>query len=98
MSAESAAVSRNINGVNVPGFSQKNANVVSTYDGGSEVISVTNAQNQALFSNVLSATSASATQAALSSGITSLTNTIGEPGSDTSPAEKLDRSDQRHSG
>jgi flagellar hook-associated protein 1 FlgK len=89
VTAESAAVSRNINGVNIPGFSQKNANVVSTYDGGSEVISVTNAQNQALFSNMLGATSASATQAALSNGITSLTNTIGEPGSDTSPAEKL---------
>jgi flagellar hook-associated protein 1 FlgK len=89
VSAESAAVSRNINGVNIPGFSQKIANVISTYDGGSEVVSVTNAQNQALFSNVLGATSASATQAALSSGITSLLNTVGEPGSDTSPAEKL---------
>ncbi len=89
VSAESATVSRNINGVNIPGFSQKLANVISTYDGGSEVVSVTNAQNQALFGNVLGATSASATQAAISNGLTSLLSIVGEPGSDTSPAEQL---------
>lgn len=89
VSAESAVVSRNISGVNDASFSQKIANVITTFDGGSEVASVTNAQNQALFGNVLSATSASATQAALSGGLTSLLNIIGEPGSDTSPAEKL---------
>jgi flagellar hook-associated protein 1 len=89
VSAESAVISRNISGVNNPSFSQKIANVITTFDGGSEVASVTDAQNQALFSNVLSATSASATQAALSNGLTSLLNIIGEPGSDTSPAEKL---------
>ncbi|HEY0145297.1 MAG TPA: flagellar hook-associated protein FlgK [Methylovirgula sp.] len=89
VSAESATVSRNINGVNIPGFAQKLANVISTYDGGSEVVSVTNAQNQALFGNVLGATSASATQAAISNGLTSLLSIVGEPGSDTSPAEQL---------
>ncbi|MEJ0051813.1 MAG: flagellar hook-associated protein FlgK [Methylovirgula sp.] len=89
VSAESATVSRNINGVNIPGFAQKLANVISTYDGGSEVVSVTNAQNQALFGNVLGATSASATQAAISNGLTSLLAIVGEPGSDTSPAEQL---------
>ena len=68
VSAELALVSRNIGGVNSPGFSQKTANVVTTADGGVEVASVTNAQNQAVFSNVLSATAASATQSALSGG------------------------------
>lgn len=89
VSAESALVSRNIGGVNSPGFSQKTANVVTTADGGVEVASVTNAQNQAVFSNVLSATAASATQSALSGGLTTLATIVGEPGSDTSPAEKL---------
>ena len=89
VSAESAVVSRNISGVNSPSFSQKVANVITTFDGGSEVVSVTNAQNQALFGNVLGATSASATQAAISNGLISLLNIVGQPGSDTSPAEKL---------
>jgi flagellar hook-associated protein 1 len=89
VSAESALVSRNIGGVNSSGFSQKTANVVTTADGGVEIASVTNAQNQAVFSNVLSATAASATQSALSGGLTTLATIVGEPGSDTSPAEKL---------
>src|SRR5579863_1374778 len=90
ISAESAIVSRNIGGVNSSGsFSQKIANVVTTLDGGVEVASVTSAQNQAVFGNVLAATAASATQSALSSGLSSLLTTVGEPGSDTSPAEKL---------
>jgi flagellar hook-associated protein 1 FlgK len=89
VSTESATVSRNISGVNTPSFSQKLANIITTLDGGSEVVSVTNAQNQALFGNVLGATSASATQAAISNGLTSLLAIVGEPGSDTSPAEQL---------
>ncbi len=89
VSAESAVVSRNIGGVNSPGFSEKTANVVTTADGGVEVASVTNAQSQAVFANVLSATAASATQSALSDGLTTLATIVGEPGSDTSPAEKL---------
>ena len=82
-------VSRNIGGVNSSGFSQKTANVITTADGGVEVASVTNAQNQAVFTNVLSATAASATQSAISGGLTTLATIVGEPGSDTSPAEKL---------
>jgi flagellar hook-associated protein 1 FlgK len=89
VSAESAVVSRNIGGVNSSGFSQKTANVITTADGGVEVASVTNAQNQAVFTNVLSATAASATQSTISGGLTTLATIVGEPGSDTSPAEKL---------
>lgn len=90
VSAESNAVSRNIAGANSSGtFTQKIANVVTTQDGGTEVISVTNAQNQALFNSVLSATSGSAAQTAVAAGLTTLQTTIGQPGSDTSPAEKL---------
>ena len=46
-------------------------------------------RTSAVFSNVLSATAASATQSALSGGLTTLATIVGEPGSDTSPAEKL---------
>lgn len=90
ISAESAIVSRNIGGVNSSGsYSKKIANVVTTMDGGVEVASVTSAQNQAVFGNVLSATAASAKQSAISGGLATLLTTVGEPGSDTSPAEKL---------
>ena len=89
-SAESNVVSRNIAGANSSGtFTQKIANVVTTQDGGAEVKSVTNAQNQALFNSVLGATSGSAAQTAISAGLATLQTTVGEPGSDTSPAEKL---------
>ena len=61
VSAESNVVSRNIAGANNSGtFTQKIANVVTIQDGGAEVISVANAQNQALFNSVLGATSGSA--------------------------------------
>jgi flagellar hook-associated protein 1 len=90
VSAQSAIVSRNIGGVNSSGyFSQKIANIVTTADGGVEIASVTDAQNQAVFNNVLTATAGSSAQSALSSGLATLLTTVGEPGSDTSPAEKL---------
>jgi flagellar hook-associated protein 1 FlgK len=90
VSSLSDVVSRNISGATSTGtFSQKIANVVTTQDGGVEVASVTNAQNQALFNSVLSATSASATQAAISAGLTTLQSTVGEPGDDIAPAEQL---------
>ncbi len=89
VSAESNVVSRNIAGANRTGLFAEDRECRHDPDGGVEVASVTNAQNQALFDNVLSATSASATQSAISGGLTTLQTTVGEPGTDTSPAEKL---------
>ncbi len=94
VTAEIAVLSRNISNSNDTSYySQKIANV-STTASGSQVISVTRASNQAVFNNMLSATSANAMQAAISAGLTTLTQTIGDvsgsaPGSTstaTSPA------------
>jgi flagellar hook-associated protein 1 len=90
VSAEAAVVSRNIAGVNATGtYNEKTANLVTSLNGGVQVASITRAQNQALFDGVLSATSASATQTAISSGLATLQLTVGYTNSDTSPASQL---------
>jgi len=90
ISAEAAVLSRNIAGVNSTGtYSEKTPNLETTVDGGVQLVSISRAQNQALFDSVLSATSASATQSALSGGLTTLQGTVGDPGSNTSPADQL---------
>ena len=77
VAAESAVTSRNISGANATGtYSRKVANVVTT-PSGSQVISITRLQNQALFGSLLGATATSATQSALSDGLTQLNQTVG---------------------
>ena len=77
VAAESAVTSRNISGANATGtYSRKVANIVAT-PSGAQVVSITRVQNQALFSGVLSANASSATQTALSNGLTQLNQTIG---------------------
>jgi flagellar hook-associated protein 1 FlgK len=89
VTAQTAVVSRNIAGANSTGtYNDKTANVVST-PYGSQVISVTRAQNQALFDNVLSSTSASAMQNAISSGLDTLQETVGDTSSTQSPSALL---------
>lgn len=62
VSAETQVASRNIAGVNASGtFTEKTANIVTTADGGVQLASVSNAQNQVLFDGMLAATSSSAT-------------------------------------
>ena len=90
IAAESAAISRNIAGANVTGtFSEKTATVVTTSGGGVEANTVTGAQNPTLFTGVLNATASSATQNAISNGLSTLEETVGDTNSDTSPAAKL---------
>jgi flagellar hook-associated protein 1 len=77
ITAEAAVLSQNIAGANNTGiYSRKVANVIST-PGGSQVASITRASNQAVFDNLLNATSANAMQQALSSGLDQLNQTIG---------------------
>ncbi len=77
ITAEASVLSRNIAGANDTGiYSLKTANVISAL-GGSQVASITRASNQAVFDNLLSATSANAMQHALSSGLDQLNQTIG---------------------
>ena len=89
VTAQTSVTSRNIAGANdTSTYSRKIANVI-TISGGSQVTSVTRAQDQAVFNNVLSATAASATQDALTAGLTTLNTTIGDVssgGTATSPA------------
>lgn len=92
--SEIAVSARNISGANSTSFfSQKIANVFPVGSGTSQTVTVTNAQNQAVFNNVLSATASSATQTALANGLTQLNNTIGSVASSStsqsSPAALL---------
>jgi flagellar hook-associated protein 1 len=78
ITAEAAILTRNIAGANDTGiYSRKSANVISASLDGSQVASITRASNQAVFDNLLSATSANAMQQALSSGLDQLNQTIG---------------------
>ena len=87
--SEISVVSRNISGVSdTSTFNRKIAVTTTTASGGSTV-SVARAQDNALFENVLGATSAAATQSALSTGLTTLNNIEGDTTSSTSPAALL---------
>ncbi len=96
VAAETAVLSRNISGnSDTAVYSLKTANVSTTSDG-VQVVSVTRASNQAVFENVLSSTAAAATQNAISSGLDTLNQTIGDVSSNsagtssaTSPAALL---------
>lgn len=89
-SAETSVTSRNIAGANSTGlYSRKSIDVVSSNNSGVEVLSVTRAQNQALFGDLLGSTAVSAKQDALSSGLDALYQTIGDTTDSISPAALL---------
>ena len=78
VTAEISVLSRNISGAsNTSIYSEKTANVITGPGGASQVASITRATNQAVFQNLLGATSANATQSALLSGVNTLNETIG---------------------
>ena len=84
VTAEIAVLSRNISNSNDTSYySQKIANVLTT-GSGAQAISVTRASNQAVFNNMLSATSANAMQTAISAGLDTLNQTIGDVSGSTS--------------
>lgn len=90
LSTESSVVSRNIAGVNNNGtYSRKITNVVTALGGGVAVMSITRAQNGALFDTVLGATSSSATQRVITDGLTTLQRTVGDTTSATSLAAQI---------
>jgi len=87
ITAQTQVLSRNISNANNTGiYSTKTANVATTANGGAQVVSITSTQNQALFDNVLNATSSAATQTALSAGLTQLAATLGAT-SDTTDSQ-----------
>ena len=77
VAAQSSILSRNIANVNTPNYSLKTANVLTTFNGSSSVASVSNAANSALQSNLLAAQADSSAATALSSGLTTIQNTLG---------------------
>ena len=74
--ALTTVVSRNIAGVNDPGYSRKIASLSSTADGSGATVSISRATDTALFNHLLSATSSSAASSALSSGLDQLEQTV----------------------
>jgi len=85
VTAEISVLSRNISGASDTAiYSEKTANVITAPGGSSQVASITQATNLAVFQNLLGATSANATQNALSSGLDALNQTIGNVSSSSS--------------
>jgi len=85
VTAEISVLSRNISGASDTSiYSEKTANVITGPGGASQVASITRATNQAVFQNLLGATSANATQSALLPGINTLNETIGNLSSSSS--------------
>ncbi len=89
VAAQVNVVSQNIAGANTTGYSEQTANVASTLNGGVQLTSVSNSQNQARFESVLGATSSSAAQQAISNGLSTLQQTIGDTSSSTSPSAQI---------
>ncbi|HXF55681.1 MAG TPA: flagellar hook-associated protein FlgK [Hyphomicrobiaceae bacterium] len=83
---QTAVVSRNVANVGNPLASRKIANVVTSPSGGVALASITRVTNQALFDNLLAATSASNAQQAIMAALDRLDQTINDPELDASPA------------
>ncbi len=75
-SALSSILSRNIAGVNNPNYSLKTGEVITGSNGASLFVGVTQASNTALFGNLLTANSDSASSQALADGLNQLEQTI----------------------
>ncbi len=76
--AQTAVVSNNIANVNTPGYSREIANVVTNSYGGADVASVTRMANAALQDQVSTSTSQAAAQQAISDGLSTLAQTVGD--------------------
>jgi len=81
--------SRNIGAANDPSATRKIALTATTADGGTRVVSITRASNNALYVRMLQANSDSAASSAMNDGLAGLQTTIGDPQSQTSPAARL---------
>jgi len=88
---QTAVVARNVARANDPYATRKNANVITTANGGIRVSSVTRAANSALLEKMLSATSTSAAQKAIVEALNRLDETVADPELDTSPAAAIQK-------
>ena len=85
-SDQTAVVSRNVANAGNPLASRKIANVVTSPSGGVALASITRATNQALYENLLAATSVASAQQAIVAALDQLDATINDPELDASPA------------
>jgi flagellar hook-associated protein 1 len=85
--SQMAVVSRNTSGASDPSYSRKIAALTTT--GGFARITVLRASDQALLAKMLETTSDAATQKALLVGLQKLSQTIGDPELDQSPAARI---------
>lgn len=74
--ALSSLVSRNIAGVNDPGYSRKIANITTIFGGAGSLVSVSRATDAALFRNLLSSTADAASSTAQANGLDQLEQTV----------------------
>lgn len=86
---QTATTSRNIAGGAETSYSRKSATVITGTGGMVQVVSIQRATDAALYKTMLKATAASAKQDALLDGLTKLSQTIGDPELNQSPAAKL---------
>lgn len=84
-----SVVGRNVANQGVASYSRKIANTVTIVGGGVHVASIGRATDTALYKTLLKATSATSAQQALLEGVTKLSETIGDPELEFSPAAKL---------
>ena len=76
--AQSAVIARNISNANTPGYSREIANQSTNAYGGSDVISITRQVNSALLDQLNASTSESASQNAISTGLSTLARTVND--------------------
>ncbi|MFT3988557.1 flagellar hook-associated protein FlgK [Aestuariivirga sp.] len=82
--AQTAVVARNISGAGNADYSRKSASIASLPDGGATASSYERSADKRLLDVLLSATSSSSAKQALLDGLTSLSETVGDPQSDSS--------------
>jgi flagellar hook-associated protein 1 FlgK len=82
--AQSAVIASNVSNASTKGYSREIANVITSYSGGSQVVSVTREADAPLLAQVNTSTSQAAYQQALSDGLTTLANTVSDSSSATS--------------
>ncbi len=87
-SAQTAITSRNVAGASDPGYSRKIALVTSS-SSGAQTLAIKRAADDALYRNMLDATSRAAGKQALADGLDALDETVGDPENDRSPAALL---------
>jgi len=81
---QTSTIASNVANANTPGYSREIANQVTDPFGGSEIASVTRVADDALLDQVNSATSDSSMLSAISSGLSTLAQTVSDSSSSTS--------------